>query len=235
MQPPRLEAQEGDGRWRVLDGDIGIPVGRPQTIVVDIGRAARSGSRFRLRTNMRIHWDAVAIADLAPNVDLTPRVHTLASADLRWRGFSAIDDSTVPHPAIPDYARVSDWSPWKTFPGRYTREGDVRELLVEPDDLFVVARTGDEIRLEFDEAPRGGSKDPPLRTTYLVGGVGFSKEMDVNSASPDVVLPLPHLEMTHYPSRSPSDQTRARQREMLERYNTRVVARPIPSFTVHRP
>jgi len=31
------------------------------------------------------------------------------------------------------------------LPGRYTREGDVRELLLRPDDMFVVARPGDDI------------------------------------------------------------------------------------------
>ncbi len=64
------------------------------------------------------------------------------------------------------------------------------------------------------------------RRTYLLAGAGFSKEMDLNSASPDVVLPLPARGMTHYPSITSSPETRARQRAMLDRYNTRVVARP---------
>ena len=89
-----------------------------------------------------------------------------------------------------DYAHVSLSSPWKAFPGRYTREGDVRELLHDPDDVFVVAR-----------APvtrsRSPSRDAPRTRGRLRRDVprsvadGFSKEMDINSASPDVVLPLP--------------------------------------------
>jgi len=51
-----------------------------------------------------------------------------------------------------DYARVSARSPWKAFPGRYTRTGDVRELLAAVDDVFVVSRPGDEIALSFDAA-----------------------------------------------------------------------------------
>jgi hypothetical protein len=96
----------------------------------------------------------------------------------------------------------------------------VRSLVDAADDLFVVARTGDEVALTFEDlAPRGA------RRTYLLGGLGFSKEMDMNSASPDVVLPLPARGLTNYPSVSPSSEIRARQREMLDRYNTRVVSR----------
>ena len=36
------------------------------------------------------------------------------------------------------------------MPGRYTREGDVRELVGAADDLFVVSRPGDELALAFD-------------------------------------------------------------------------------------
>ena len=70
------------------------------------------------------------------------------------------------------------------MPGRYTREGDVRELLREADDLFVVSRPGDEIALSFDAAAL-----PPLPAgwtrTFLLHSIGYSKEMDRNSASPD--------------------------------------------------
>ena len=220
MEPPRLEVRSRGGGWKMLVADVGIPVGRPQTLVVDIGNAAQPGSQFRLRTNMRIHWDAIAVADIASDVDLTMHTHPLAQASLRWRGYSAIDDSLTPSPAIPDYGRVLLTSPWKVFAGRYTREGDVKSLVAAADDLFVVARTGDEVALTFEDAGPGGA-----RRTYLLGGLGFSKEMDMNSASPDVVLPLPARELTSYPSVS-SSETRARQREMLDRYNTRVVSRP---------
>ena len=41
-----------------------------------------------------------------------------------------------------DYEDVSFTSPWKVMTGRYTREGDVRELLLKSDDMFVVSRPG---------------------------------------------------------------------------------------------
>ena len=68
--------------------------------------------------------------------------------------------------------------------GRYTREGDVRELLLQSDDMFVISRPGDELVLSFTAA-----KLPPLpkgwKRTFLLYADGFSKEMDINSASPD--------------------------------------------------
>ena len=83
-------------------------------------------------------------------------------------------------------------SPWKVMPGRYTRVGDVRELLLSADDMFVISKPGDEIRLSFD-----ARKLPPLRAgwtrTFLLYADGFSKEMDINSASPDQVWPLPFM------------------------------------------
>ena len=84
------------------------------------------------------------------------------------------------------------------MPGRYTREGDVRPLLLRTDDMFVVSRPGDEIALSFDATAL-----PPLPAgwtrTFLLYGDGFSKEMNLNSASPDELLPLPFHGMTRYP------------------------------------
>ena len=52
-------------------------------------------------------------------------------ADLRWRGFSLEHSPDGRQPMSYDYKKVSFTSPWKVMTGRYTREGDVRELLLE--------------------------------------------------------------------------------------------------------
>jgi hypothetical protein len=52
--------------------------------------------------------------------------------------------------------------------------------------------------------------------------------MDINSASPDVVLPLPFHGMKRYPYPPSEASPRLRaQAERAERFNTRVVARPV--------
>ena len=167
--------------------EIGIPVGRPQTIAVDLSGQWLSASRqVRISTSMRIYWDQIQVASRDRGLTLTGGVVTTRldpiAADLRWRGFSA--EATKEEPFTYDYARVSTTSPWKVMPGRYTREGDVRELLRATDDMFVVSRPGDEIALSFDAAAL-----PPLPAgwtrTFLLYSDGYSKEMDLNSASPD--------------------------------------------------
>jgi hypothetical protein len=148
-------------------------------------------------------------------------------ADLRDRGFSAEASPDGREPFGYDYARVSRVSSWKTFPGRYTRLGDVRELLVASDDVFVVSRPGDELALSFD------AKDlPPLPAgwtrTFLLHADGFSKEMDINSATPDSLGPLPFHEMSRYPYAAPEAYPMTPEKlALLERYNTRVVTAPV--------
>ncbi len=64
--------------------------------------------------------------------------------------------------------------------------------------------------------------------TFLLRGDGFSKEMDIHSASPDTVEPLPYHGMpgypygtdrTHYPDTIEHNHYR-------DTYNTRPVTRP---------
>src|SRR5947209_17240671 len=99
---------------------------------------------------MRIYCDQILVDTSADDsVVQTTKLDPLV-ADLRWRGFSAETTPDGREPFGYDYARVSSLSPWKTMPGRYTREGDVRQLLAKTDDLFVVSRPGDEMVLSFD-------------------------------------------------------------------------------------
>jgi tetratricopeptide (TPR) repeat protein len=235
LMPPALQVKDAQGRWKTVIADIGIPVGRPQTIAVDLADKFLSDSReVRIVTNMRIYWDQILVAesDIAARVQMT-RIDPL-KAELRWRGFSAETTPDGREPFGYDYDRVSSSSPWKTMSGSYTREGDVKELVIRTDDMFVVSRPGDEVAVSFD-----ATRLPPLprgwKRTFLLYADGFSKEMDINSASPDQVMPLPFHGMSGYPysagERYPL--TRAR-RNYIERYNTRVVRAPIPRELVRR-
>jgi Tfp pilus assembly protein PilF len=231
MQPPSLAVLDNNGQWQTVVKEIGIPVGRPQTIVVDLADKWMSASRqVRISTSMRIYWDQIQVGRRDRGLTLTGGITTTRldpiAADLRWRGFSA--EATKEEPFTYDYARVATTSPWKAMPGRYTREGDVRELLRATDDMFVVSRPGDEIALSFD-----ASALPPLPNgwtrTFLLYSDGYSKEMDLNSASPDQAWPLPFHTMTTYPYAAPerfpiTDAHRA----YIERYNTRIVHRQVP-------
>ncbi|MEQ1908760.1 MAG: FG-GAP-like repeat-containing protein [Vicinamibacterales bacterium] len=234
-QEPALEVRTSDGRWRPLDVAIGIPVGRPQTIPIDLSGRLRAGEHLlRLTTSMRIYWDQIQVGETMTPDGFTSTTADPRSAALRARGFSAEVRPDGEDPPGYDYSQVSTASPWKVFAGEYTREGDVLSLLVQTDDQFVIARTGDEVALEFDATP--GALPSGWTRTYLLQGDGFSKEMDINSASPDTVDPLPFHAMSSYPypagERYPETPEH---RAYREQFNTRRVVRSIPSLQLERP
>ena len=224
MKAPALQVKDARGNWRTVIKDIGIPVGRPQTVTVDLsGKFLSANREVRIVTNMRIYWDQILVD--TSNGTKPTQIARLdpERADLRWRGFSAEITPDGREPFGYDFTRVSFASPWKVMTGRYTREGDIRELLLKSDDMFAICRTGDEISLSFD-ASRLGPLPPGWTRTFLLYADGFSKEMDINSASPDQLAPLPFHGMSRYPYKWPEQYplTAARLR-YLEQYNTRVV------------
>ena len=114
--------------------------------------------------------------------------------------------------------------------GHYTREGDVRELLLNSDDMFVISRPGDEISLSFDAGGLPRLRDGWTRT-FLLYADGFSKEMDINSASPDQLAPLPFHGMSRYPYSPPEHYpTDAKHLEYIGKFNTRVVTSQVPAI-----
>ena len=230
MTAPSLQVKDASGGWRTAIEDIGFPVGRPQTIAVDLaGKFPGASREVRILTSMRIYWDQILVGAREPGATRETRLEA-AAADLRWRGFSAEATPDGREPFGYDYHRVSASSPWKVPAGRYTREGDVRPLLRGIDDMFVISRPGDELALSFDATalpalPAGRER------TFLLYVHGYSKEMNPRSAVPDTVAPLPFRAMTQYPYGPGEHYPRsAAQRRYDERYNTRVVTRTVPTI-----
>ncbi|MEO8076265.1 MAG: CRTAC1 family protein, partial [Acidobacteriota bacterium] len=228
LHPPSLEVQDASGAWRTVVKDIGIPVGRPQTVVVDLRGKLGGSRRVRIVTDMRIYWDQILVDTSGGGAPTRVSRLDPAAADLRSRGFSAEVMPDGREPIVYDYSRVTQEAMWKVMPGRYTREGDVRPLVRASDDMFVVARPGDEVALSF-----AGSALPPLPAgwtrTFLLYADGFSKEMDINSASPHEAGPLPFHRMTRYPYDGREHYPRSQAHlDYLARYNTRVVHNEMP-------
>jgi Tfp pilus assembly protein PilF len=249
-QPPSLQVRTRSGGWRTIVEELGIPVGRPQTIAVDLtGKllTAERGVRnvecgvpstaryscivdLRIVTNMRVYWDQILVDTSKPEPVSVARIDPLDGV-LRWRGYSAETSPDGREPFAFAYERVSAAAPWKTMPGKYTRFGDVRSLLSAADDRFVVSAPGDEIAVSFDAAalpnvPAGWTR------TFLLYADGFSKEMNLHSSSPDRLEPLPFHGMKRYPYADPEryPQTPSH-RQYRDQYNTRVVGGPLPPLS----
>jgi tetratricopeptide (TPR) repeat protein len=230
FQLPSLQIRDASGKWVTAMAEIGLPVGRPQTVVVDLTPLVTRGVReVRISTTLRVYWDQILV-DTSPAARFTRRDIEASVADLKWRGFSAETSPDGREPFGYDYTRVSQAAPWKLMPGRYTREGDVRGLLAAVDDQFVVGAPGDEIALAFDAA----EVPPPPEgwtTTFFLFVDGFSKEMNLHSGSPDHVEPLPFHAMSGYPYQLPEHYPDSPEhRRYRETYNTRVIGRTLPAL-----
>ena len=187
------------------------------------GKFLTASREVRIVTNVKTYWDKIAV-DTSDQTAVSLNELPGMRAELRERGFS--DEQSFEGMIVPAYERVVKDARWKYFAGRFTRTGDVRPLLEEVDNVFVISRTGDELVLSFDAPPEPG---PGRKLTFLLFADGYSKEMDINSGSPDAVLPLPFKGMTKYPyagnERFPMT---AEKQRLYDAYTTRVVTRPLP-------
>jgi tetratricopeptide (TPR) repeat protein len=224
---PYLQVKDGRGRWRTVLKDMGIPAGKPKTIVVDLsGKFLSTSRQVRIVTNVCVYWDEIFLSEFTgiPPVSLTPMNTNLV--ELRFGGFSTpVIHPDRKQPEWFDYSHRTSFSSWNPTRGFYTRYGDVRALLEAADDRFVIMGSGDELRFLFDASHlspvrRGFKRD------FLLYVDGWAKDADLNTAFSQTVEPLPFHSMTRYPYGSnehyPDDKEHAAYRQL---YNTRPALR----------
>lgn len=220
-RPPALEVPDQHGNWQVVRPFMGFPGGRTKTIAVDLSDLFLTDDcRLRIVTNMEFYWDAAFFSvDEEPAALELTRL-SVASADLHYRGYSAVLDNPGFGPPGYDYNRVSRAPKWAPMAGKFTRYGDVTELLQDEDDLQVIFGSGDEITVAF-EVPEKGPQSGWKRD-FLLHNVGWDKDNDLNVVTSQAVEPLPFHGMSGYPYR-PDEQfpDLARHQEYLRKYQTR--------------
>lgn len=225
VKPPRsltLEVQQPDGTWRVDKENLGFPAGKMKTVLIEL---PPSGRRFRLRTELEIFWDRLAWGIEAGDGAKNETPISLASSELRYRGFSVIEKRDDSSPEKPVYDRIlTTGQRWRDLEGYYTRFGDVTELLAGTDDRIVLMNAGDELVLKFAALP-----DPPpgWKRDFVIVGNGWIKDGDLNSVFSKTVLPLPTRATNDYtrpPSRLEDDPVFRRNSEDWKRFHTRYVA-----------
>jgi tetratricopeptide (TPR) repeat protein len=221
-----LEVPDGRGGWTVAKSGLGIPAGRNKTILLDLENVFLPGTpkRLRLRTNLEVFWDAIEWATGQPGTHLKTLRLDPEVADLRYRGFSVINQADASSPELPDYNRIGGTTQrWRDLVGYYTRFGDVLELLAKADDRYVLMNAGDEMAFRFPAPPpppEGWARD------YVLVGDGWIKDGDYNSTFSKTVLPLPshdRREYTTLPDRLEDDPVYRRYPQDWQQYHTRYV------------
>jgi tetratricopeptide (TPR) repeat protein len=205
--PPRLEVSTDSG-WEILVPEMGLPAGKTKTMVVDTPPLPPGAHRLRIVTDRWLAWDRIAWT--ADPVDAEPVVVAKLQpekADLRYRGFSEMFRRSPNGPHGYNYQRSTKESPWLPFPGRYTRYGDVKELLLDPDDRLVILAPGDEIALAFDAAGLPPVREGWKRTLFLESQ-GWDKDADRNTFEASHIEPLPFRAMENYGDPLPEELQR---------------------------
>ena len=220
-RPPSLLVPDAQGNWKVAREFMGFPGGRTKTIAVDISDVFLTDDyRLRIATNMEFCWDAAFFSVDEEPAPLELTRLPVASADLHYRGFSAILRNSGFGPDGYDYNRVSTAPKWATMAGLFTRYGDVTELLQQDDDLQVVFGSGDELTVAFQEPQ--SAPPPGWKRDFLLHNVGWDKDNDLNVVSSQAVEPLPFHGMSGYPYRADeSFPDTPRHRQYLQKYQTR--------------
>jgi cytochrome c-type biogenesis protein CcmH/NrfG len=224
--PLSLEVPDGNGGWVVAKPNLGFPAGRKKISLFDLTDVFRPNTsrRLRLRTNLEIFWDKLEWAEGLTDTKLSTTRLNADVADLHYRGYSVINQPNTSSPEVPDYNRISASKQiWRDLIGYYTRFGDVRELLMQRDDRYVIMNAGDEMTFRFKALP--APLDGWVRD-YIIIGDGWIKDGDYNSTFSKTVLPLPYHDKQEYttaPTRLEDEWVYQRHPEDWQTYHTRYI------------
>ena len=223
LQAPSIAVRR-EGRWVELFHEVGYPAGLQHMMTLDVTGKVLPGDRvIRITSNMALHWDRIFLAVHQQDVPLAIRDVSASGADLHFRGYPRQYSPDGRQPNLFDYGNIDRAVAWQLMAGNYTRYGEVAELLHKTDDCYVIMSRGEEVTLRFPAAAFG-PVPAGCRRSFLVKTDSFCKDMDLYTAWPDTVEPLPFHAMSGYPygpnERYPdTPHTRALQR----RYNTRPI------------
>jgi len=187
------------------------------------GQVDRSTRKLRLTTNLEIYYDQIFVAEHVGLKGVNVRSVPLIEADLRRVGFAREYSPDGRMPLIYDYHLSDATAPFHTLKGAYTRYGPAKELLAEFDDMCVLVGPGDEIALEFDAEAIPAIAEGRERSFILVSHA-YCKDMDLYTATPQTLEPLPFRGMSKYPY-PPSERypDTKEHRKFRATYNTRMV------------
>ncbi len=200
-QAPTIDVWR-DGAWVTLAGEVGYPAGVNHMMTVELtGKVLPTDRRLRVSSNMEVYWDQLFLAQYDSQAELRIQEVAPRTADLHFRGYPREYSPDGRHPNLCDYNNLDRNVAWKQMAGNYTRFGDVRPLLDRRDDCFVIMGHGEEITLQFSVADFGPVPSGFVRS-FVLKTDSYCKDMDLYTAFPTTVEPLPFHGMSGYPYES---------------------------------
>jgi hypothetical protein len=214
---PYMEIKDASGQWLRVPEDRQMPTPSdyaPRSFVVDLtGLFPTDVSEYQIRiTNFfNVTFDYIGI-DTTPQENITvQRINPTATLNPIEFGSTA-----------------------STASGSFTRYGDVTQLLLAADDMFVIGMQGDQVSLQLPTANLSPLAEGMERDFFLFvacwfkdppGNWGYGFEFTVD--------PLPFQGMSGFPYPNtesyPYDDAHV---QYLQEYNTRVIKAPSPSLTL---
>ncbi len=206
---PFLEVKDVNGNWIRVPESRQFPLppdGVPRTFVVDLtGLFPTNDYSIRINNFWNVTFDYVAVDTSLP----------LNTTVIRIDG-----DANLSQEQVPENANSS---------GNFTRYGDVTELLLNEDDMFVIGRQGDAVTIEFSTANLTAPAAGMQRDYFFFIACWFKVEYANYGFGPGnngfTVDPLPFHYMSGfpYPLATESYPYDAAHIAYLEEYNTRVI------------
>jgi hypothetical protein len=195
-QAQYIEVINEKGEWEKVPDDkmlFSKPISFEGKQVFDISNIFLSDDmRIRITYAYKTHINQIAF-DGTPDLELPdPEIIPIKSAELSYSG---VYHKYNEDGEIPDYYETESNDDYGYYPGKYTKYGEVAELLEEQDDRFVIMSRGDEIALKF-ENPKS-SVPEGYKRLYIADTWGYYKS--IVSRAPLEVEKLPFAAMSTFP------------------------------------
>jgi hypothetical protein len=186
---PSLDARGADGVWHEVQRTFGYPAGMPRTAAFPLTSLPEGCDALRLRTNQEVYWDhlRVVIGEPAPaeaqRVALDPE-----TADFSAIGFPKRIDYAQRRPDYDWTSRTPLWDV-RHQRGRYTRFGDVQELVAEADGAVVTIGPGEGVELSYRLPADSGLTAAEIH--WILECHGWCKDRDLFTRDGETLDPIP--------------------------------------------
>jgi prepilin-type N-terminal cleavage/methylation domain-containing protein len=228
---PYVEVLDENNMW-IKANDFGFISGDMKTIVVDLANKFLTND-YRVRIHFGYNQvsatllDRIRLDDSEP-IDFEIKSVALTQADLYHAGFDSYEYANEDH-RVENVQDVNGEDVKQFyFYGDFTKYGDVKELLDQVDDQFVIFRHGDALDVSFPDLdkPQAGYERTPILYADIFYKIFYEDKSGKYGLAKDPmsIYPLPFKGMSQYPydtaiENYPSDSLH---NEYLNKWNTRV-------------